>query len=117
MQGTRLPDGEFFERQSAGTLKPGDYGRESIAKKRNGGEITEWDWFVVCPNGARSALWVNEDDSNGNRHVITEHEDGTISVGGSILGRHVPSEHIGGVGPITAEGWHGWLEHGVWREC
>jgi hypothetical protein len=82
MQGARLPDGEFFDRQSAGTLRPGDYGREFITKARDGAEVKEWDWFAVCPNGARTVLWVNEDDSNGNGHIVTEHDDGTITVGG-----------------------------------
>jgi hypothetical protein len=105
MQGTRLPDGEWLTRAADGKLKPGEYGR------------CDAGWFVCCPNGSTTRLWVDEDDRNGNRHVITEHEDGTITVGGSILGRDVPSERIGGVGPITAEGYHGWLEHGVWRKC
>jgi hypothetical protein len=105
MQGTRLPDGEWLSRAADGEIKPGDYGQ------------CDAGWFVCCPNGSTTRLWVDEDDRNGNRHVVTEHDDGSISVGGSILGREVPSERIGGVGPIAAEGWHGWLEHGVWREC
>jgi hypothetical protein len=52
---------------------------------------------------------------SGHFHILSTMTDGIV--GGSILGRHVPSERIGGVGPITAEGYHGWLERGVWREC
>jgi hypothetical protein len=116
MQGRRIPDGEWFERRNAGSLKPGDYGREHITKASGTpDERTEWDWFVCCPDGSTTALWVNEDDRNGNRHVITEHDDGTISVGGSILGHFIPSQRIGGVGPISSGPWHGWLERGVWR--
>lgn len=111
MRGRRIPDGEWFDRRSAGTLEPGDYGRELITAQG----VEQWDWFVRCPNGSDTALWVNEDDRNGNRHVVTEHEDGTITVGGSILGNFVPSEHISGVGPISSETWHGWLERGEWR--
>jgi hypothetical protein len=111
MVGRRIPDGEWFDRHGAGTLEPGDYGRELIVRD----DTEAWDWFVKCPNGSTTVLWVNEDDRNGNRHVVTEHEDGTISVGGSILGRDIPSERIGGVGPISTETWHGWLERGVWR--
>ena len=115
-QGTRIPDGEWFNRRTEGTLKRGDYGREQITKgSQTEAERTEWDWFVCCPDGSTTALWVNEDDRNGNRHVITEHDDGTISVGGSILGHTIASEHIGGVGPISSGVWHGWLEQGVWR--
>lgn len=39
-------------------------------------------------------------------HTITEHEDGTITASPSILMEH-------GQGG----GWHGYLEHGEWREC
>lgn len=113
LQGRRIPDGEFFERRGAGTLEPGDYGVEMITR---GDADPVRDWFVCCPDGSPVALWVNEDDRNGNRHVITEHDDGSISVGGSILGHTIASERIRGHGPITAGSWHGWLERGVWRE-
>jgi hypothetical protein len=36
---------------------------------------------------------------------ITEHDDGTITVSPSIF-----------VNPNRPESWHGFLEHGVWRE-
>jgi hypothetical protein len=97
VQGTRIPDSTWFERRSSGELKPGEYGRELIT----GAGMDRWDWFVCCPDGSTTALWVNEDDRNGRRHVITEHEDGSITVGGSILGRI---------------GWHGHLERGVWKD-
>jgi hypothetical protein len=38
------------------------------------------------------------------RHTVTEHEDGTITVSPSIL----IATHVGT--------WHGYLEHGIWRE-
>lgn len=115
MTGHRVPDGKWFDRRNAGTLQQGDYGRELITRTIDGEEVEQWDWFVCCPDGSTTALWVNEDDPNGNRHVITEHDDGSISVGGSILGHTIPSERISGVGPISSVAWHGWLEHGVWR--
>lgn len=37
-------------------------------------------------------------------HTVIEHEDGTITVSPSILMDH------------GAGGWHGYLEHGIWRE-
>lgn len=115
LQGRRIPDGEWFSRRNDGTLQPGDYGVEEITKQRDGEEVVHRDWFVMCPDGSTTVLWVNEDDRNGNRHIITEHDDGTISVGGSIMGYVAESKDIGG-GPIfTDTGWHGWLEHGVWR--
>jgi hypothetical protein len=40
-------------------------------------------------------------------HQVTEHEDGTITVSPSILRRG---------GPGMVDEWHGYLEHGIWRE-
>ena len=40
-------------------------------------------------------------------HSVTEHEDGTITVSPSIL--ITDGE--------TRDQWHGFLEHGVWREA
>lgn len=109
LQGQRIPDSTWFERRNKGTLKPGDYGVEFITREG----VEQRDWFVCCPDGSTTVLWVNEDDANGNRHVITEHEDGTISVGGSILGSFVPAENITG-GPIASDKWHGHLIKGEW---
>jgi hypothetical protein len=55
------------------------------------------DWLVCLPTGELG---------NISGHTITEHEDGTITVSPSIL------DIIPGGG-----GYHGWLEHGVWREA
>ncbi len=54
-------------------------------------------WFCKTPNGLIGNLA---------GHSITVHEDETITVAPSILVK----EH-------TGETWHGYLEHGVWREC
>lgn len=105
-EGRRLADGEFFERIGNG-LQPGDYGRELVTQAN--GEAW-WEWFVCCPNGTRTKLWVNEDDRNGNRHIITEHDDGTITVEGSILGR--PVRNCSGIAD-----YHGWLKRGVWSDA
>ena len=35
-------------------------------------------------------------------HEVEEHDDGTITVSPSI---------------VTSDGWHGWLDRGVWREA
>lgn len=57
-------------------------------------------WFVRPPKDGISS-------GSLEKHTIVEHEDGTITVSPSILfvanGQHT--------------GWHGFLEHGVWREC
>jgi hypothetical protein len=87
MQGRRVyPDAEG----KLPVLEPGDYGKS--------GE--QWFWRVPrarVPSGPSS-------------HSITEHEDGTITVAGSI--GHGP----GGVSGTSGYTWHGMLERGVWRE-
>ena len=67
--------------------QPGDYAKD---------EATGW-WFFYTPNGLPGTL---------RDHGVQEHEDGTITVSPSILVR----------GP-GLDGWHGFLERGVWREC
>lgn len=54
-------------------------------------------WWVVAPNGAEGRLKSN--------HVVTEHEDGTITVTPSIV--------------INTPGnaYHGFLTRGVWRDA
>ncbi len=70
-------------------LEPGDYGKDLTGK-----------WWCMPPRGvngpAAGGCLVN--------HTVTEHEDGTITVSPSIL---LP-------GACT---YHGFLEHGQWREC
>ena len=51
-------------------------------------------WEIKDPNGNVGALGL---------HKVTEHEDGTITVEPSILDPSVG-------------GWHGYLEHGIWRQ-
>lgn len=40
-----------------------------------GTRLPDNEWFVCCPDGSTTKLWVNEDDKNGRRHFLTEHED------------------------------------------
>ncbi len=54
-------------------------------------------WMAVTPNGLATNL---------KGHTITEHEDKSITVGGSIA--------VNNGDGLT---WHGWLDRGVWREC
>jgi hypothetical protein len=113
-RGRRVPDDEWFAWQSKGLIRPGDYGCQTV-ESDEGGYVM---WLTCTPDGRIGHLAVHEPDRYGNHHVITEHEDRTITVGGSIQGRDVPSERIGGVGPIGSRGgWHGWLERGVWRSA
>jgi hypothetical protein len=108
LQGRRIPDDEWFNWQADGRIEPGDYGWMMVSGKR--------ELFNCTPDGEIGYLAINKPDRAGNFHVVTEHEDGTISVGGSIRGQVFTSEHVGGAGPISGRGgWHGWLEHGMWR--
>ncbi len=64
--------------------------------KRNG------SWFCITPRG---------DFGDLSKHRVLEHDDGTITVNPSILITHHPHK-----GP-PQQGWHGFLEGGVWRSC
>ena len=80
MMGRRIqpnPDGNL-------TLAAGDYGKDSSGL-----------WWVRPPTGHSGVVG----ESTG--HVVTEHEDGTISVQPSIL-------------DDSPGGYHGFLTHGVW---
>lgn len=54
-------------------------------------------WLVCLPTGELCSMNAG--------HTITEHADGTITVSPSIL---MPADR--------GRYWHGYLEHGVWRE-
>jgi hypothetical protein len=73
------------------------------------------EWWIRDPWGRVGRL---------TSHTITEHEDGTITVSPSIFdkdGSPPTQEELQqwGIAAIVpgpgATGWHGWLEHGVWR--
>lgn len=68
-------------------LDIGDYGRDASGT-----------WWVRPP---RPGLSMGSLDN----HEVLEHEDSTITVSPSLL--------YGGQGSQT---WHGYLEHGEWRE-
>lgn len=87
MQGRRLPDQTWGEEGDWRDSQPGDY----MKVIRRGGQ-QPW-WFIRDPDNHVGRL------SDG--HQVTEHEDGTITVSPSIYD--------------APDGWHGWLEHGVWR--
>lgn len=62
--------------------------------------------------GAFRFLWVCLPDGTGPSRLegwdVTEHEDGTVTVSPSILDAD-PEKN--------GQGWHGYLERGVWRQC
>lgn len=60
-------------------------------------------WWVCLPSGVGPSCLTADPPEEG--WDVVEHEDGTISVS--------PSIHDVG----TPNGWHGYLERGVWREC
>jgi hypothetical protein len=101
--GRRLPDGQFPERQ-------GDYSKVIID-----GAVRWFNWPPGCP--WPGMLRPYESDG-GLFHEVDEHEDGTITVKASILMRETsaPSTVQGG-GIVAFGGWHGYLEHGIWREA
>ena len=60
-------------------------------------------WYCVTPNGLLG--WLKN-------HHVEEHEDGTISVVAGPWGSN--SILVNGGRPNA---WHGYIEHGVWKEC
>lgn len=68
-------------------LEPGEYGKD--------GDI----WYACTPNGHLGNL---------SAHEVVEHDDGTITVSPSILVKYA--------GADGEQLWHGYLEHGIWRE-
>jgi hypothetical protein len=85
-QGKRLPDGTGIK---GALFEPGCYQKVTIDG--------ETHWYARPP---RSGI------GNLSAHTITEHEDGTITASPSILIHDTPDE----------QGWHGYLERGIWRE-
>lgn len=76
-------------------------------EKNDDGEfwpVLPGDYFCMSPG-----IWYGRAPAgqlaNLGGHTVTEHEDGTISVFPSILVSNGVTK------------WHGYLEHGVWREC
>jgi hypothetical protein len=88
MQGRRRDDGTDVDQ-----LEPGDYCRRGTM------------WWVCLPNGVIGRI----DD----RWTVVEHDDGTASAGseGKFMMSVSPSIHD------APDGWHGWLERGVWWEA
>lgn len=72
--------------------EPGDYYKDA-----NG------EWHGQTPNGLY--CWLKN-------HHVEEHEDGTISVVAGPWGSNSILVNGG-----RANAWHGYIEHGVWKEC
>lgn len=72
-------------------LEPGDYC------------LHDGVWHVRPPLNAQGKSYRGSLE----RHTVTVHESGSITVSPSILQQWGDGEEI----------WHGWLERGVWRSC
>lgn len=70
---------------------PGEYGKHPVNDA----------WYAAVPTSQLIVGSLAE-------HDVVEHEDGTITVSPSILVEYYGEKLIS---------WHGFLEHGVWREA
>ena len=103
MKGRRVYNSENY---SFGRMEPGDYGRGP-----------DGDWWLMAPNGCRGKISLDT-------HQVIEDDETYITVGPSLVFMAQEGAtfadvegwgvmHIDGPG----EGWHGWLERGIWREA
>ena len=91
MEGKRLPDAVFGEEGPG--WEAWDHGRAAPGS-----------YMLVDYDGRRELYIVDPAGKIGRilTHTITVHEDETVTVSPSIL---------------DPQGWHGWLERGVWRSA
>lgn len=85
---------------TAQILAPGEYAL-----------LPEGVWYAATPNGHMANL---------SGHTVEEHEDGTITVSRSIRVFQLGPFSQTSRGPERdkeVELWHGFLEHGVWRDA
>lgn len=101
MKGRRIENPDNYT--SVPIVEPGDYWKDK-----------DGHWQVAAP--------VPQDDdgflliADVSTWTVTEHDDGTITVSPSIFWGaggypNSPPEWA------AAHRWHGWLEHGIWREA
>ncbi len=107
IQGRRLPDVPYGDLPE--DPQPGDYWRYL---KREGGEplhveeegnLTGSVWGFCSPVGGIGTLL---------KHTVRENEDGTATV---APGDGSSNSILFGGG--RGDTWHGYLDHGVWKEC
>jgi len=79
-------------------MKPGDYFKLSS---------NPIEFIIQTPNGLVCSI---------RNHAVIEHEDGTITVSPSIVVNGVKYENQFIMVNEENAHWHGYLEHGVWRE-
>ncbi len=96
IEGVRLDDAQAHYHDGA---PPGEafYGRDDTGT---------WRVWIRMPESLRTEHGPRGWGGILTNHTVMEHEDGTITVTPSIL-----------IGPAgDSPGWHGFLEHGVFRE-
>jgi hypothetical protein len=85
-------------------LRLGEYGRLAGEPLTRHLKKLGWNgWYCCTPTGRQG---------NVGAHKVEEHEDGTITVSPSILIRPIEAAELL---PKGRDGWHGYLERGVWR--
>lgn len=114
MVGRRRPDLAFAELHD--DLRPGDYwkildtGTGEPRRSEHPENLTGTCWYIVAPNELEAGGYFGL--GRLEKHTVREEEDGTISV----------RPNDGSSNSILVHGhhgvqWHGFIEHGVWREC
>jgi len=101
MTGRRIENPDNYT--NAPAVQPGDYWKDRAG---------HWHVAAPVPPDADGFLLI----ADVSTWSVTEHEDGTITVSPSIFWGssgypNSPREWA------AAHTWHGWLEHGVWREA
>ena len=104
LKGRRIDETEEFDYHATPCpLRPGEYGLDEHKH-----------WWLRAPSGALGSI-------DPALHTVTEHEDGSITVVPSLSFERTwvrpetcPPLNFG-YSPSTW--WHGWLQHGVWREA
>ncbi len=97
IQGRRLSDA-VFGKPGAGwsewkKQEPGSYLK--VCSTDDPGAVSQQSvWHVTLPSGIQFTLGAN--------HMVTEHRDGTITASPPMYD--------------APNGWHGFLERGIWRE-
>jgi hypothetical protein len=108
-QGRRVADVPFGDLPA--DIEPGAYWKyldksgepmQCSAEQRASGNLTGGVWGFSAPNGAGIGTLM--------LHTVREHEDGTATI--------APGDGSSNSVLISGAGssWHGYLEHGVWRE-
>lgn len=92
------------ERNSLQTMEePGDY---VVRRDGSGTIVVLW---AILPNGQMGRLAAKGANEPGAHWKFTEDEHGHVSATPSIhdIGRDIP----------LRQPWHGWLDHGTWRDA